>query len=42
MYGMMAVTVLAPYFFMHETANKSSIIPSFMLLFSKDLIIKIF
>jgi hypothetical protein len=33
MYGMMAVTVLAPYFFMQETAKSNSMIPSLMFLF---------
>jgi len=33
MYGMIAVTDLAPYFFIQLTANKSSMIPSFMFLF---------
>jgi hypothetical protein len=42
MYGIMAVTDLAPYFFIQETANNNSIMPSLMFLFSKDFIIKMF
>jgi len=35
----MAVTDYAPYFFIVDTASKSSMIPSLMFLDSKDLII---